>query len=545
MKNNTWYAKPNLVVEPLFDRWYAWAHLISPATSAMNVVNRHLKILDSYIQNPQIHAAAAKNPKMRGGPFVDLDGGRVDEIRKLREETVEKKAHEIAFAQAVVELDKMLKTHAKGFAMDTLYSKVPEILKGHVELVYDLNNYPSFRFFERLLYNSPLYNEASQSIALWITNNDERPFVLSTPRMDEPNVIHVQVPFKHAGIDLISRMRRIPGDIEEVAAAFNIKEEDRELFNTFFTQEPPVEYTPYTGDKIRMRYFGHACILVETKDTSILVDPVISYHGYSTDVTRYSEAHLPDKIDYVIITHNHQDHILFETLLSLRHRIGNIVVPKGGNGSLQDPNLKMMFNMLGFNNVLEIGEFETVGSGHTRITGVPFIGEHSDLDIRSKLCHHVRIGKYTLLFAADSCNVEARLYEQVFKMIGTVDSLFLGMECDGAPLSWLYGPLLTEEMPRDMDGSRRLAGSNYERGKAMVDVFQPKELYVYAMGMEPWLEFISSIKYTDESNPIVQSNKLIKECRANNIISERLYGEKELFYEMGVLEEKEQPLEQY
>jgi len=123
--------------------------------------------------------------------------------------------------------------------------------------------------------------------------------------------------------------------------------------------------------------------------------------------------------------------------------------------------------------------------------------------------------------------------------------LFLGMECDGAPLSWLYGPLLTEEMPRDMDGSRRLAGSNYERGKAMVDVFQPKELYVYAMGMEPWLEFISSIKYTDESNPIVQSNKLIKECRANNIISERLYGEKELFYEMGVLEEKEQPLEQY
>jgi hypothetical protein len=90
-------------------------------------------------------------------------------------------------------------------------------------------------------------------------------------------------------------------------------------------------------------------------------------------------------------------------------------------------------------------------------------------------------------------------------------------------------------MPRDMDNSRRLAGSNYERGKAMVDVFQPKELYVYAMGMEPWLEFISSIKYTDESNPIVQSNKLINECRDNNIISERLYGEKELFYEIESL----------
>jgi hypothetical protein len=51
------------------------------------------------------------------------------------------------------------------------------------------------------------------------------------------------------------------------------------------------------------------------------------------------------------------------------------------------------------------------------------------------------------------------------------------------------------------------------------------------MGMEPWLEFISSIKYTSESNPIVQSNKLVDECTARGIIAERLYGEKELLYE--------------
>lgn len=536
MKKNIWYAKPNLVFEPLFDRWYAWSHLISPATSAMNVVNRHLKIMNSYIQNPLIHAAAAKNPKMRGGPFVDLDSARADEVRALRDETLEKKAYQIAFTEAVGELDRMLKSSARGFGMDALYAKVPEMLKGYVELVYDLNNNPSFRFFEKLLYAGPCYHEASQSIALWITNNDERPFVLSTPRLNEPNVIHVEVPFKHHGIDMLAKMRRTPGDIDEVAAALHIKPEERALFETFFTQEAPAPYVPYTGDKIRMRYFGHACILVETKEVSILVDPVISYHGYSTDISRYSEMDLPEKIDYVLITHNHQDHILFETLLPLRHKIGSIVVPRSGNGSLQDPNLKKMFETIGFKSVLEIGEFDTVGSGNLSITGIPFIGEHSDLDIRSKICHYVRIGEYTLMFAADSCNVEAKLYEQVFKITGTVDSLFLGMECDGAPLSWLYGPLLTEELPRDMDNSRRLAGSNYERGKAMVDVFQPKELYVYAMGMEPWLEFISSIKYTDESNPIVQSNKLIAECQTRGIIAERLYGEKELFYEIGELE---------
>lgn len=537
MEKNNWYVKPNLVVEPLFEKWYAWSHLISPATAAMNIANRHLKILDSYIQNPQIHAAAAKNPKMRGGPFVDFKGIRVDEARALRAETVEKQAYQIKFAEAIGELNKLLKTSAKGYAMDTLYEKVPDILRGYVELVYDLNNNPSFRLFERLLYKSKCYDESSQSIALWITNNDERPFVLSTPRLNEPDVIHADIPFRHPAIDMLSRMRKTPGSIDEVAALLNIKREERALFETFFTREEPEAYEAYTGDKIRMRYFGHACILVETRDVSILVDPVISYHGYTYDVERYSDVHLPDKIDYVIITHNHQDHILFETLLSLRHKIGKIVVPRSGNGSIQDPNLKLMFNALGFDDVEEIGEFDTVGYGNCQITGIPFIGEHSDLDIRTKLCHHVRIGQYSLLFAADSCNVEPRLYEHVYKIIGRVDSLFLGMECDGAPLSWLYGPLLTEDLPRDMDNSRRLAGSNYLRAKAIVDVFQPRELYVYAMGMEPWLEFISSIKYTDESNPIVQSNKLIAECRSKNIISERLYGEKELFYEMTPLVE--------
>ena len=78
---------------------------------------------------------------------------------------------------------------------------------------------------------------------------------------------------------------------------------------------------------------------------------------------------------------------------------------------------------------------------------------------------------------------------------------------------------------------RRLAGSDCDKGLSLVDIFNPKELYVYAMGQEPWVEFISSIKYTDESNPIVQSDKLVKICRNRGMIAERLYGEKELLYD--------------
>ena len=50
-----------------------------------------------------------------------------------------------------------------------------------------------------------------------------------------------------------------------------------------------------------------------------------------------------------------------------------------------------------------------------------------------------------------------------------------------------------------------------------------------AMGQEPWLSYITSIKYTDESNPIIASNKLIAECRQRGLASGRLFGEREMF----------------
>ena len=74
------YLKPNVVLEPLVDKWYAWSHLISPGTAAMNIVGRHHMITESYLAAPSIHAEAVLNPKMRGGPFMDFGGARIDEV---------------------------------------------------------------------------------------------------------------------------------------------------------------------------------------------------------------------------------------------------------------------------------------------------------------------------------------------------------------------------------------------------------------------------------------------------------------------------------
>jgi hypothetical protein len=48
------------------------------------------------------------------------------------------------------------------------------------------------------------------------------------------------------------------------------------------------------------------------------------------------------------------------------------------------------------------------------------------------------------------------------------------------------------------------------------------------MGQEPWLTFLTSIQYTEQSRPIIDSNRLVAECRRRGIESERLYCLKEI-----------------
>jgi len=520
------YLRQNIQVEPLVDRWYAWPHLIPPATAARNMTERHNRIMDSYINAPQLHANAVKNPKMLGGPFIDYEGQRVNEIRELRRRTQEERKQLMELSGAIVALDELLRSQAKGYSLHPLYAKVPDPLKGYVELFYDLNNQPSFRLIEPLLYKS-YYDRTLQSFMLQTLTGDNRPFILSTPRLDGDNILHLHKPFDHPSIDRLFKLKDSPAPWPEIKEMLEIQDTQDGLMRSFLTTDPPPRYAPYTGPGMRWRYFGHACILVETEGVSILVDPVLSY-TYESDISRYTYLDLPDSIDYVLITHNHQDHVLFETMLQLRHKIKNIVVPRNGNGRLQDPSLKHLLNHCGFNNVIEMAEFDELRAGAITITGLPFFGEHADLDISTKMAWHVRIADRTLLFVADSCNIEPETYELIHREIGDVEVLFIGMECDGAPLSWLYGPLLTQRVERAMDESRRLSGSNCAQGMRMIEAFNCQEVYVYAMGQEPWLNYIMSIKYTEQSRPIVESNQLIAACRERGIIAERLFGEKQI-----------------
>ena len=523
------YLDPGALIEPLINQWYAWSYLLSPASSAMLVANAHVKLMQSFVASPQIHVSALQNPAMRGGPFLDLPAERAPEVKALLDETLRSQAHVIELAEAIKALDRTLAEEAKGFSLEALYRKVPEALKGYVELVYDLKDSASIRFFEGLLYRSRYHQRATHSLCFSRMEPDARRFALSTPRLASPGDVISQIPFDSPVLDDLYRMRHEAASFEKIRRALGVPAEQAELFRTFFTDSPPRARarTPYAGSLPRVRYFGHACVLIESPGVSILFDPVVSPDVESKH-DRFTQADLPETIDYVVITHNHQDHILFEALLELRHRVKHVVVPRANGSTALDPSLKLLFQALGFKSVIEVGDMDPLPVPGGHVMGLPFLGEHGDLDILSKRAYHVKLQKHSILILADSNNIEPRLYEHIHEHLGNVETVFIGMECEGAPMSWLYGPLFTRPLVRKNDQSRRFAGSDCDKAMKIVEIFNPEQAYVYALGQEPWLRHVMNVVYTDESRVIVESTRFCDLVRARGASAERLFMKKEI-----------------
>jgi L-ascorbate metabolism protein UlaG (beta-lactamase superfamily) len=522
------YLKHNIVAEPLFNQWHAWSYLIPPAQAAMFIANSHLKIMRSFVSAPEVHVAALKNPAMLGGAFINHPASRAPEIKDLMNRTTDACASMLELAEAIKTLDTMLQAQANGTSLESLYQEVPAPLRGYVELVYDINNHPAMRFIEGLLYRSKFYRPDLQSVALF-ADTGERPFAFNTPKLWDKQTLHFRMPFASAELDELFKTKYKPRPFGEIKDMLGVSDKGEPLYSSFFTTEPEPASTRYDGTGVRIRYFGHACVLIESRKVNVLLDPVISYK--CDGIQRYTYADLPDKIDYALITHTHQDHCMIESLLQLRHKIRTVVVPRSNSGSLVDPSMKLMLQQIGFPDVRELDEMEMIEEDGGYILGVPFLGEHGDLNIRTKTAYLVKLENRSVLCVADSNNLEPQLYEHVHELVGDIDVLFIGMECDGAPLSWVYGPLLIKPLARKLDQSRRLDGSNCEKALHLVNSLKPQQVYVYAMGQEPWLTYLTNIQYTDESRPIFESNKLVEECLGRGRVSERLFGCKEILLE--------------
>lgn len=525
---NALYLKPGVKLEPLVFGWYAWPHLISPASLALNMAFRHQPLCESFLRNPAIHVAAMKDPALYGGPYLEIEESGRAQVASLLADTNTRAAPLLQFAQALRQLQGDLHSKATGASLNDAYGRLADPLRGCVELVYDGGHRPHVRLFEELLYASGLTGAAGQQIDISLAPETSRAFFLSTPRLARPEAVRLDMPFDHAAVTTLAQMRTVPGALADVATALNADAQTMAALRPFFTEEPPPRRdTDFSEDGLRVRYFGHACILIQTREVNILLDPVLSWDdGYGDRHLNFLD--LPDRIDIVIISHNHQDHLCPELLMQLRHRIGRVIVPANNPGCPADPSIALLLRSLGFRDIVTVNPLDRLDFPGGFFASLPFTGEHADLDIYSKQAILIEILGRRLVFLVDSDGVDPVLYDRVAAVFGRADILFLGMECHGAPLTWLYGPLLSRPISRRDDESRRLSGSDAARAKEALARLGGRQVFVYAMGQEPWLRYLMGLQYGPDSIQLSQAKAFVDWCNQSGTPCEQLFGGRDL-----------------
>jgi L-ascorbate metabolism protein UlaG (beta-lactamase superfamily) len=530
--NELYRFSRSTVVEPLVNRWSACSPCIAPLTASLYANHYQLPNLRQYLESPQVAVEACRNPKYRAGRFVNIPPHRAQEVKAFVEQTEKEYADSIRLAREALRFQVLLNTQAAaGLPLAPLYGKLPDELRGYVELLYDYFTRPMLRISEPLLYESRHYRPHLQSFQLFpLASDASREFIFSTPRLPSPQAVDWPVPFNDPRVDELFRLDAQPRPLAHIRELLGLRAADdgllAQLVQACPAALPAAPPAPPPEGAVRIRHFGHACVLVEWQGVSILVDPCFGCvprepAPAAGGAARLSYEDLPAHIDFALVTHNHHDHYSLETLLRIRHKLGCLVVPRAHGLHHGDISLKLLSRRIGFRNVVELDTLESIPLPGGRIVGVPFLGEHSDLP-HAKTAYVVEAHGQRMLFAADSDCLDARLYQHLADALGPVQTVFLGLECVGAPMTWSCGALFAIKPTLQQDQQRRQHGCNAERGLKMLQALKAQRLYVYAMGLEPWYEWLLGLAYTDDAPQIREMRQILVQARQAGLREARL-----------------------
>jgi L-ascorbate metabolism protein UlaG (beta-lactamase superfamily) len=531
MSEKTLYhlASPT-ICEPLVSNWTAWPNVIAPVPASLHLLQYQLPTLQSFVDNPDLHVQACLSPELVGGPFVNLGLERVEEAVLLLNRMQTDMAGNIRVARELLEFQNWLVDRAHGESLVPYYHRLPLSLQGYAELVYDYQHRASVRLLEGLLYRSDYYHPELQSLRLFALRNDRaRPYFLNTPRLLEEGQIFWNITFDDERVDSLFQLSLEPAPLGKIRELFSPDQSSDKELMALLSSETIAPPRVWMEDLLRIKYFGHACVLFERKGVSILTDPFISVRPTEGGIERYTYDDLPAKIDYVLVTHGHQDHFSLESLLRLRHRIGCLIVPRACGMLYGDVSLKLLAKYLGFRNVIELDVFESIAFEDGEITAIPFLGEHADI-AHSKTAYVIRTGQRQILVAADADCLDINVYRNVRATLGPIDTVFIGLESVGATLSFAYGSLLPQKPSPTMEQTRRQHGCNAERALEILEAIGAERLYNYAMGPEPWMYYILGFDLDWNSPQLQESERLLSELRVRGFAAaERLYGKHEFY----------------
>lgn len=89
-------------------------------------------------------------------------------------------------------------------------------------------------------------------------------------------------------------------------------------------------------------WLGHSAYYLQTDGVSFLIDPVLSLYGspfkYFNKAFKGSDIFKPEDIpelDYLVITHDHFDHLDYPTVKSIKNRTDQVILPLGVGAHLE------------------------------------------------------------------------------------------------------------------------------------------------------------------------------------------------------------------
>ena len=99
-----------------------------------------------------------------------------------------------------------------------------------------------------------------------------------------------------------------------------------------------------SGDKVRLSFVGHVTWLIQTADLNILVDPVWSMRASPVSFAGPQRHNDPGiafdalpKIDVVLVSHGHYDHLDIATLSKLSAKFSpRVITPLGNDVTMRD-----------------------------------------------------------------------------------------------------------------------------------------------------------------------------------------------------------------
>ncbi|MCL2076734.1 MAG: MBL fold metallo-hydrolase [Betaproteobacteria bacterium] len=261
----------------------------------------------------------------------------------------------------------------------------------------------------------------------------------------------------------------------------------RHVFNTANAPKTTLPTVPLTASsftdppaELAFYWLGHSSLIIELDGLRFMVDPVLSNAAPIPGIIRrYIDAPIQSKdlphLDYVLITHDHYDHLEYAAIRALRKRPDTrFIVPYGVGAHLKKWGVPD-------ERIHEIGWSETFQAGNVSITSeetIHYSGRTYGRRNTTLWTAYVMKGKESSLFISGDAG-----YSGHFKEIGERHGSFrlAFLDSDAWNPGWPKTHLFPEEVIRAYHDLR-------------AETLVPVHWGVFALGRHPWDESIRMIR---------------------------------------------------